>query len=1726
MEAEPLRNLGSAGADVGRQSFIGRVGSHKDFRGKILGRASSAGFLELGPTFDPGARDRRLSISPYIRLRRQDSMFVRKSRALGAELTRNFSVRTPLFGQGASRNAVSPAARTVTPTKIPRTQTEAAAVIQTAWLRHTYSHFLDRQALMQRLELESMVLKGSLKLFLYSATLIVLGLALFSLEVPSSMKLAMVGLIRSELQLERLASVNTLDTFRDILPILSHQAKKFSITSSARFDEPDGVELVRERIEFQKPRALFSRAAEPSVTKAFTMAAWVERMPGSRVSVSLLRRPMASNRLLNCWAWRYPSELRYGAHDFFAAPDELADGTMQQTIVKTNSSYSTSRVGELVHTVITVEGGVLNFFRNALLIDRIPLPRPVTDCINPDTTELGDERIAMSAVKFYPRALKDHEVKEMFEGGAPLLEVATGSTLKPVEEDALLQVGAELAQMNEKLAADAALAQDLAAVNTVISTLVNERDGGGEAEDPIWPKDTSPTPVFPRGNESDILKMLPVRELAAWTLAERPTEGHLTGRWEVERVVSRLEGMEYWSVMEDPVQADGAPAGRLPMLNDTLQSASLSFWFKPHIHTKGHCPDVRAVREATRDLPEVTLSLRIQLDWVTIDLTVGGDKRWTWRYLTVFNPTTGKIDESFLLTAFAQRPQQMVWRHLVYTFRSNAQTSWVEFYLDGEMVMNTADGPAQGVDPKFDQHIFAQPHSMAEFFSNATIYPHSWERAGEYATVGGKIAQLRLYAGDLGAADIRKLHEESIWPRSGQRMRECVVLARDTDFYDSNEQDSRGHDCNWFNHVAQAHEYVCTPAWVKAMCPATCGARRVCHDGKLRSAATKPVPRRTFRIFDRIVNVEPRVGGKGVICPSNTIKREEVLADCRRFADTLDFDGDQWRRNFTYFLGSAFADVHMTDVRKCDELAARLDEAQCTWDGSWLPEFQKDYEETETWSLSFWVRPKEGSLGMPNNFWFAINAFSTLAPPLLLSHWNEREPQLEPWMDAYSVFSDPSKEFGEKSVARRGAIFPTTAIDYAGAWTFMHMQNERLADGTYRICASLNAHPMDCSSSGIPLFPPEKFLTAIEFTTEMLVSPIEITTQAFTKIAVQQKYYRLSLQMEQTLGPVQSLLRHLDEQSQGGTERGFDQYDQKVLLIAPPLLFQTRSSSKGCTSPVADPILGSQHGLIQDAHCRPGQFCSNLPPSELLVHCPTVEGEEEEMYFGLHRSTFDGQSGFTDFLFAIADNSILVRGGKTLRTRSFLDVKTTHAMVMMVLHSPMTGLTTMLNIHSYMESTNVNLAVNFKHVGYVPSFRYDRLYLYYGLLYMLVMVVYIVGIYTFLEFRKYGKKNLPVLDLLAESAAFDLFVNTFVLVFATVTMVSALNSESKAAELLVDISRVRFSDSELTLSDKLSSFRIAIRHFENYLDTLQQRSFVSAILTVLLLIRIMESTNIHPKMRLFTGTLYFTLLDLWHFLLLFMIVFCTFALSAMWLFGNSWPDFVDFGTSARSVYSMVRGWAPQGWELDSWMFAFVVLHNIVFIFVFLKFLLAIVMEGYVKVRAENKGGPDGEFLMDMLLSIRSKFTHLLRRWPTGEHLHFVLEHSIGSNTICARHLMLQGMSIQTAIAIVKHYHATGDQVSADQCVHWLVPINFYSTHTIANVNGVGTSERHDDNLDDNDDNHNHHNNHNHDDGTTNHFERNGLNGESRETARGALREEAEHQGEEISLAISADGGGD
>ena len=180
-------------------------------------------------------------------------------------------------------------------------ENSAQGIIQRAWLRKKYSHYVLKSVLMFRLEMESSILRGFLKLLLYSATLILLGLAVFGTDVSSRAKQEMVEVLTSVLGLHRLKSIATLDSFRSFLPVISERAKVFSVSSSARMTVNDGLSLLRERMELQKPVLLFSREAAPSVAADFTIAAWVERMYGSKERVALMRVPMQTDRSLDCW---------------------------------------------------------------------------------------------------------------------------------------------------------------------------------------------------------------------------------------------------------------------------------------------------------------------------------------------------------------------------------------------------------------------------------------------------------------------------------------------------------------------------------------------------------------------------------------------------------------------------------------------------------------------------------------------------------------------------------------------------------------------------------------------------------------------------------------------------------------------------------------------------------------------------------------------------------------------------------------------------------------------------------------------------------------------------------------------------------------------------------------------------------------------------------------------------------------------------------------------------------------------------------------------------------------------------------------------------------------------------------------------------------------------------------------------------------------------------------
>ena len=163
----------------------------------------------------------------------------------------------------------------------------------------------------------------------------------------------------------------------------------------------------------------------------FTFAAWVDMLGDpSEMRIPILRKPMRTDQSLTCWGWFHAPEFRYGAHDFHSLiPMEV------------EASVSAGKVLEvgLTHEVLVLKGGVFTFYRNGKEVASVPIPRAITDC-DGDVVLLGSPSLALASVSFYGRALLSSEISEMYVGGQPLSELATGSLLPQAEFDSTTQV--------------------------------------------------------------------------------------------------------------------------------------------------------------------------------------------------------------------------------------------------------------------------------------------------------------------------------------------------------------------------------------------------------------------------------------------------------------------------------------------------------------------------------------------------------------------------------------------------------------------------------------------------------------------------------------------------------------------------------------------------------------------------------------------------------------------------------------------------------------------------------------------------------------------------------------------------------------------------------------------------------------------------------------------------------------------------------------------------------------------------------------------------------------------------------------------------------------------------------------------------------------------------------------------------------------------------------------
>ena len=422
--------------------------------------------------------------------------------------------------------------------------------------------------------------------------------------------------------------------------------------------------------------------------------------------------------------------------------------------------------------------------------------------------------------------------------------------------------------------------------------------------------------------------------------------------------------------------------------------------------------------------------------------------------------------------------------------------------------------------------------------------------------------------------------------------------------------------------------------------------------------------------------------------------------------------------------------------------------------------------------------------------------------------------------------------------AERVKLWPTTNIDYAGSWTFMHMQFEEKPDGQGRICATLNAMKMQCKKiTSKSKFNPLRFIEALELTTEMLVAPIEISTSWLTPSQVQQNYYRKADYMSKVLGPSTSERERLELTSKVDVRQSFN-FDQSIILMAPPLIFQRRVEKTSCKSKVTSALLEAQLNLIQAAHCSDA-VCPNITDVEDVVTCTSGDKElTQKRYFGLSLTDLDGEKGYTDFLYAIADNPIVVRDGSILDTDRFIDAQSVECIILALFHLPETGLTSEVKVSIGIEMGSVEPEITYNHYGFVPANQKDKLVLYFAILCILLASIYILNLKFYLMFRHETK----ILDVEFDKVGrfeilYDWIQATIVVAFLFVQLGFQLQTETWATEIVEQVSGVPFESPDELLESKINTFFAAVENLHWGFQVNAANEFFAFVIIILMLLR-------------------------------------------------------------------------------------------------------------------------------------------------------------------------------------------------------------------------------------------------------------------------------------------------
>jgi len=335
-----------------------------------------------------------------------------------------------------------------------------------------------------------------------------------------------------------------------------------------------------------------------------------------------------------------------------------------------------------------------------------------------------------------------------------------------------------------------------------------------------------------------------------------------------------------------------------------------------------------------------------------------------------------------------------------------------------------------------------------------------------------------------------------------------------------------------------------------------------------------------------------------------------------------------------------------------------------------------------------------------------------------------------------------------------------------------------------------------------------------------------------------QRFYKRKAELEKINGPRTSEPNRFTIFN-SVTEKEVLRYDEKLGLVAPPLLFQTRLSTTQCNAAVAIPFLKSQFSLVNTLHCTVEGMCPGVTGPDDIMKCVGSEASSDT-FFGLNTSELNNEQGFADFLFTHSDNPIVVRDGQTLLTRNFFDSRTGTGKIVASFVSPENGVLTVLELEANFDGASISTSSKFQMLSFLPKNRKEEaLGMAVGLFVALgfVLILSFAQIITVIQNVRAGE---PYSFLELFEVTYDVAQVIIIIIYGITVIKITFNAEKRSGELVQNLVNVPFVAPDQAFEAKVNQFFEALDAVFQELQRKDNLSTFGFAIMILNLVKVLQ----------------------------------------------------------------------------------------------------------------------------------------------------------------------------------------------------------------------------------------------------------------------------------------------